>query len=224
MLDSIVPRTVPVLLLLALLSGCASVSRPRPIAPESCWADPEQFDERTRAYARVTQDQILRAAERLLVLGGGAQMKIERAPHGVAAEFARDRRFYAFLVAHSASVRERWVVASKPGVDGVGVCVQVVGQYFTDTFIFGAEPMHNAVYPASATEPDPGKGFKPPARAYPVDYDTFWGRLEYLLGLNPVWASCPQGGADGIVNHPARGRLEMNPLCHALADDAPAPK
>ena len=49
MLDSIVPRTVRALLLLALLSGCAGVSRPRPIAPEGCWANQEQFEARTRA-------------------------------------------------------------------------------------------------------------------------------------------------------------------------------
>lgn len=224
MLDSIAPRTGFILLLFALLAGCASVTRPRPIAPEACWTNPEQFDERTRAYAGVTEAQALRASERLLTLSGGVQMNIQRAPHGIAAEFKRDRHFYAFLVAYSASVWEHWVVSTKPGVDGVGVCAQVVGQYFTDTFIFGAEPMRNVVYPASATEPDPGRGFKPPARAYPVDYDTFWGRLEYLLGLNADWARCPQSSVDGIVNHPARGQLGMNPLCHALADDPLAPK
>ncbi len=215
-------------LLLLLLTGCAGVSRPRPIAPEACWTNPEQFDERTRAYAGVTEAQVLRASERLLTLSGGAQMNIQmniqHAPHSVAAEFKRDRHFYAFLIAHSASVWDHWIVSTRPGVDGVGVCAQVTGQYFTDTFIFGAEPMRNAIYPASASEPDPGKGFKPPARAYPVDYDTFWSRLEYLLGLNPVWPRCPQGSAAGIVNHPARGRQEMNPLCHALADDPPEPK
>ena len=64
-----------VILLLVLLSGCASVSRPRPIAPDRCWADQEQFEE-----------QILRASASELHLAGGAQMKIERSEHSVAAE------------------------------------------------------------------------------------------------------------------------------------------
>lgn len=220
---SIVTR-IAFVLLLAMLSGCASVSHPRPIAPEACWTDQEQLRERIRTYPTVTEDQVLRASERLLQLSGGAQMKIERAPHSIVGEFNRDRFFYAFLVAHNASVWEHWLVASKSDTQGVRVCAHVVGQYFTDTLIFGAEPMHNAIYPASAIEPDPGKRFKPPAQSYPVDYDTFWARLEYLLGLNSVWASCPQGSSNGIVNHPTRGRLEMNPLCHALADDTSPPK
>ena len=82
--------------------------------------------------------------------------------------------------------------------------------------------MTNVVYPANAIERNPGKLFKPPARAYPVDLDTFWARLGYFLGLNPEWANCPPGDSGG-AHTTMRGRLEMNPLCHSLADDPSPP-
>lgn len=206
---------------LAQLAGCASVSRPYPVATERCWTDREQREERIRHYPAVTEDRILGAAERLLRLAGGDDMNIVRAQHSLSAEFHRERMVYLFLVAHSASVWDHWNVATRQEADGVRVCVQMRGQTFTDTFVLGAEPMTNAVYPASATERDPGKRFKPPAHAYPVDFDTFWSRLDYLLGLSTAWANCPSGGL--VRTHAARGRKELNPLCHTLVDDPSAP-
>ena len=203
---------------LALLAGCASVSRPYPVATERCWTDREQREERIRHYPAVTEDRILGAAERLLRLAGGDDMNIVRAQHSLSAEFHRERMVYLFLVPHSASVWDHWNVATRQEADGVRVCVQMRGQTFTDTFVLGAEPMTNAVYPASSVEREPGKFFKPPAHAYPVDYDTFWARLDHLLGLSPTWASCP--AADLVRNNALRGRKEVNPLCHSLVDDA----
>lgn len=99
------------------------------------------------------------------------------------------------------------------------MCVQVTGQYFTDTFVLGAEPITNAIYPASATERAPGKGFRPRAQSYPVNYDIFWERMEYLLGFKSTWATCPAGGP--LLKHAERGCVEMNPLCHGQSDEAP---
>jgi hypothetical protein len=204
-----------------LMSGCASVSRPSPVAAEQCWTDPEQRGERIRRYPMVTEGQALDAAERLLRLAGGDDMKIVRAQHSLSAEFHRERVFYLFLVAHSASVWDHWNIATRRETDGVRVCVQVRGQTFSDTFVLGAEPVTNAVYPASAAERDPGKRFKPPAHAYPVNHDTFWARLNYLLGLDSAWANCPSSGI--VRPHATRGREEVNPLCHTLVDDPSAP-
>lgn len=215
------PGLMLALVALALMSGCASVSRPYPVAAEHCWTDPEQRGERIRHYPTVTEDRALDAAERLMRLAGGDDMKIVRTQHSLSGEFHRERVFYLFLVAHSASVWDHWNVATRQQTDGVRVCVHVRGQTFSDTFVLGAEPVTNAVYPASATERDPGKRFKPPARAYPVNYDTFWARLEYLLGLDPAWANCPSSSI--VRPHPARGREEVNPLCHTLVDDPSAP-
>jgi hypothetical protein len=214
---------VTVVMTLALLSGCASVSRPVPLAPDHCWTEQDPSGARTRFYPNVDENQALLAAERLLQLAGGDDMRIKRSQHTLSAEFHRESRFYLFLVAHQSSVWDHWIVAARPEAGGVRVCVQVRGQYFTDTFVLGAEPMTNAVYPANATERDPGKSFKPPARAYPVDFDTFWARLGYLLGLDPAWASCPSGGSGGIRTSSTRSRPELNPLCHALVDDPPPP-
>jgi hypothetical protein len=215
----------PVLMLalvaVTLMSGCASVSRPYPVAAERCWTDPEQRGERIRLYPMVTEDRALDAAERLMRLAGGDDMKIVRAQHSLNGEFHRERVFYLFLVAHSASVWDHWSVATRQEADGVRICVHVRGQTFTDIFVLGAEPVTNAVYPASATERDPGKRFKPLAHAYPVNYDTVWARLEYLLGLDPAWANCPSSSI--VRPHPTRGREEVNPLCHTLVDDPSTP-
>ncbi len=207
-----------VVIALALVSGCASVSRPYPVPPDRCWTDREQLGERTRFYPNVDEAQALAAGERLLRLAGSDDMTIVRSQHSLAGEFHRQRWFYLFLVAHNATVWDHWAVATRQETDGVRVCVQVRGQIFTDTFVLGAEPMTNAVYPASSVEREPGKFFKPPANAYPVDYDTFWARLDHLLGLSPTWASCPAG--DLVRNNALRGRKEVNPLCHSLVDDA----
>lgn len=203
---------------LAIVSGCVSVSRPAPTPPDRCWSDREQIDERTRFYPNVDEEQALAAGERLLRLAGRDDMKIVRSPHSLAGELHRQRVFYLFLVAHSASVWDHWTVATRPETGGVRICVQVHGQTYTDTFVLGAEPVTHAIYPASAIERDPGKRFKPPAHPYAVDYDSFWGRLDYLLGVSPAWTHCPAGGL--VRNNPLRGRKEVNPLCHSLIDDA----
>lgn len=150
-------------------------------------------------------------------------MKISPMPHGINAEFQRKRWIYLFLVAHVASVSEQWVVAAKPQSGGTSVCVHVRGQFFSDTFAFGAEPITHAIYPASAVEREPGKGFRPRARAYAVDFETFWGRLEYLLGTNSAWPACPDDASGGLRNNKARARMDMNPLCHALTDNPVPP-
>jgi len=208
--------------LLGLLSGCATVSRPVPIPPDRCWSDQEQLRERIRSYSTVTENQTLRAAERLLRLAGRDDMKISHSQHSITAEFNRNRWVYLFLIAHSATVWDHWIITTRPDSGAVSICVHIRGQYFTDTFVLGSEPMNNAIYPASATEQDPGRFFKPPARAYAVDFDTFWSRLEYLLGLNSEWARCPPGSSGGIRKNTFSNRLEINPLCHSLVND-PAP-
>jgi hypothetical protein len=81
------------------------------------------------------------------------------------ADFYYERVIYLFLVAHSANVWDIWYVATRQEAEGVRVCVEMRGQTFTDTFALGAEPLTNAIYPASATDRGPGKYFKPPAHA-----------------------------------------------------------
>lgn len=208
---------------LVLLSGCASVSRPVPATSDHCWTDQEQIEERTRFYSSVAESQALRATEHLLRLTGKEDMLIRHTKQGITGEFHRERWFYAYLFTYQSSVWDLWIVTTMPQPTGVLLCVDVRGQYFTDMFILGAEPVTNLIYPANASERDPGKNFKPPARAYPIDFDTFWARLEYMLGINPTWASCPSGRSGGLLENKIRGRMEFNPLCHSLIDDLSPP-
>lgn len=201
------------LCLLPLLSGCAAVPRPQALAPESCWRKQEQSSERVRMYPQLGAAQILSAAEQVLRLSGGQDMQVERTAHDLRAEFHRTRTFYAFLVAHQASVWDRWVVATRSEGDATRVCVWVQGQYFSDTFVFGAEPVTHVIYPASSIEQAPGQGFKPRAKAYPVRYATFWRRLDYVLGLNRAGWRCEDAGPSGKAQ-------AWDLLCHALADAA----
>lgn len=214
-------KAVTALLLIALgsLGGCAALTRPlAPATTETCWSNQEQAVERTRFFPGVDEQQALQAAARILRLAGKGDMKIDQSPHSMSAEFYRRSVVYLFLVAHSSEVWDRWIVSTRSTGDGVWICVNMSGQYFSDTFVLGAEPMTNAVYPASAVDPSPGRHFKPPARSYPVNYDTFWQRMEYLFGLRDSWTGCKRGGA--IKWHETRAQLEMDPLCHVL-DDAP---
>lgn len=211
--------TAILLISLGSLGGCAAVPRPpAPVSAETCWSNEEQSIERTRFFAGVDEQQALQAAERILLRAGKDDMKISHLPHGVSAEFHRRSMVYLFLVAHSAEVWDRWIVSTRSAGNGVWICVHVNGEYFSDTFVLGAEPMTHAVYPASAVDPSPGSRLKPPARSYPVDYDTFWQRMEYLFGLRDAWTGCKPGGV--IKRHETRARLEMDPLCHVL-DEAP---
>lgn len=209
---------------LTLISGCAVVSRPVPVAPGQCWTDHVQSEDRIRFYSNVSESQVLRAAERLLQLAGSKDdMLIRHSKEGITAEYHRERLFYAYLFAHQSSVWDHWIVTTRPEAAGTHICVHVRGQYYSETFILGADPVTNAVYPANATERDPGKNFKPRAQAYPIDFDTFWARLEYLIGIKPTWASCPSGGFGGIVKNKTRGREEVNPLCRSLVNDPSPP-
>lgn len=205
-------------ILLGFLQGCATVSR-SPLPHRECWSDPEQLTERSRSLPGATEHQALDAAERLLRLTWGVNAKIARSLHGLQADIRRDRRFYLFLVAYQGVVDETWTIATRPEAGGANVCVQVQGQFITDTFVLGAEPVTNLVYPATATAPPRGR-FLPPAQPLAVDFDTFWARLDYLLGLRADWTACPSNAPHTSA---ARGRKEFNPLCHALADDPAAP-
>lgn len=210
---------IPVAVLaVVLLAGCWPVARST-LPPRDCWSDPEQLAERTRALRGVDERRALDAAERLLRLAWGDDAKMTRTPQRLSAEIRRERFFYLVLVMYRGVADEAWTVATRPEPGGAGVCVQVRGQYLTDTFVFGAEPVVNVIYPATAVERERGR-FVPPARPLAVDYDTFWARLEYLAGSRRNWAAC---AASGPHANEARGRTEFDPLCHRLADDTREP-
>ena len=197
-----------------MLSGCVPVSRPEPPSRD-CWSDAEQLAERTRFLPGVDEDGGLAAAGRVLRLAHGDDASVIRAAHQLSAQFSRDRWIYLFLYAHRAVVHEQWLIATRPEPGGSRACVQVTGHYFTDTFVLGAEPMLNAVYPASAPAAAREVAM-PPATPYAVDFETFWARVEYFAGLRTDWAACP---SEALRENAARGRTEINPLCHRLADD-----
>jgi hypothetical protein len=215
-------RAIPVAILAVLLgalTGCWPVARST-LPFRDCWSDPEQLAERSRVLRGVTEERVLDAAERLLRLTWAEDAKIVRAPHALSAEVRRDRFFYLFLVAYRGIADEAWSIAARPGPGGTSVCVQLRGQYLTDTFVLGAEPVTNVVYPVSATERSRGQ-FVPRARPLAVDYDTFWARLGYLAGSRMDWAAC---SASGPHENEARGRTEFDPLCHRLAGDSREPE
>lgn len=210
-------RGTIVAILLGFLAGCWTVSR-SPLPLLECWSNPEQLAERSRTLRGVTEHQALEAAERLLRLTWGEDAKIIRSPHKLSADIRRDRWFYLFLVAYLGIVDKAWTITTRPEPGGASVCVQVRGQYLTDTFVLGAEPITNLIYPATATESSRGR-FLPPAQPLAVDFDTFWARLDYLVGLKVRWTACPSTAPRKSAAH---GRTEFDPLCHSLTSD-PAP-
>lgn len=217
-------RAIPVAilaLLLTPLTACWPVARST-LPVRDCWSDSDQLAERSRSLRGVTEQRALDAAERLLRLTWGEDAKITRAPQRLSAEIRRDRFFYLFLVSYRGIADEAWAIATRPESGGTGVCVRVRGQHLTDTFVLGAEPVTNVVYPATATAIEHERGqFVPRAQRVAVDYDTFWARLEYLAGARKDWTACT---ASGPHENEARGRTEFDPLCHRLANDAREPK
>lgn len=140
------------------------------LAADSYWSDTEQLDERTCNYTGLTADDALRADERLLDPAGRDDIKILRAPP-----------------ARPSSGGSQ----SKRNPRGPAVCTHLRGQFFIDTFGFGAEPTIHTVHPASTVEREPGKGFRPRARTYALDFSTFWGQIDYLLAQNLTWPARP---------------------------------
>jgi hypothetical protein len=167
----------------------------------------------------VSEHQALEAAQRLLRLTWGEDAQIIGSSHALSARIRRDRTFYLVLAAYRGIVDEAWTIATRSEAGGAGVCVSVQGQYITDTFVLGAEPVINVIYPASAIERSRGRSL-PPAQPVAVDFDTFWARMDYLVGLKAGWTACPP--SSGPRKSPVRGRTEFDPLCNALASD-PAP-
>jgi hypothetical protein len=214
-------RTIKALIVVivsGLLSGCWNVSRLPPPQRE-CWSNPEQLSERVRSLPGVAEHQVLEMAERLLRLTWREDVKIIRSPHRLTAEVRRDRSFYLFLVAYRGIADESWTIATRPEPDGTGVCVQLQGQYLTDTFVLGAEPITSLIYPATMTAQAHGH-FLPRAQPIAVGFDTFWARLDYLLGLKQGWTACRSSGPRRNETY---GRTEFDPLCHSLADDSGQP-
>lgn len=210
--------TAIVAISLAFLPGCWTVSH-SPLPLRDCWSDADQLAERSRSLSGVTERQALEGAERLLRLTWGADAKIVRAPQKLSADIRRDRTFYLLLVAHRGIVDEAWTISTQPEAGGTNVCVRVQGQYVTDTFVLGAEPITNLTYPATATAASRGR-FLPPAQPIAVDFETFWARLEYLVGLKNDWSACASSGPH---KNAALGRMEFDPLCHSLAGDSAPP-
>lgn len=210
-------RSAAALLALALLAGCSSVPAPPEPSAQRCWDDAEQLGERVRLLPGVAQARALAAAEQVLRLAAGDELKVTRSTHAIAAAIDRERVLYLYLVAYEREVHERWAVSARPWPDGSELCVQVNGHYWDDRFAFGAEGIINVVYPASAREAAPIR-LAPPAQARAVSFDTFWARLEYAAGLRRDWQGCPPGGA--LRTSEPRGRAEFDPLCHRLAEDA----
>ena len=210
-------RATVVVMMLGVLPGCWSITR-SPLLLRECWSDPEQLAERSRSFKGVTESQALEAAERLLRLTWAEDAQIVRYPHKLSADIRRKRTFYLFLVAYHGIADESWAISTRSETGSTSVCVQVQGQYIPDTFVLGAEPVTNVIYPASAIE-RPRGSLLPPAQQVAVDLATFWGRMDYLVGLRAGWTTCPSNGPRKSAT---RARSEFNPLCNALATD-PAP-
>ncbi|MTI63792.1 hypothetical protein [Methylophaga sp.] len=199
------------MMLLIFLSGCGTVARSLP-PKHSCWSDQEQLSERTRTYSEISQQQLLDVAESLLKLSWKSDVEVSKSRHTLTAKIRSDSWFYLFLVAYFGVVDEFWLITTRPDAAGVNVCVQIQGQYLTDTYVLGAEPVTHVVYPVSAVKRPQGP-FTPPAEAMAIDFGTIWARMDYLLGLRSDWLAC---SSNGPHKNPTRDRMEFDPFCHNL--------
>lgn len=208
-----------VAILLGPLLGCSQVSRLQ-LPHRECWSDPEQLSERVRSFRDVTELQVLEGTERLLRLTWGKDVKVIRSLHKLS---AHAHRFRLFLLppffGYDRTSDESWTIVTRPELNGVVMCVQIQGQSVSESYVYGWDSMTNLIYPATVIEQSRGH-FLPRGQPIAINLDTFWARLDYLLGQKEAWTACRSSGP---CRNEARNRMEFDPLCHSLGDDPEPP-
>lgn len=139
---------------------------------------PEYLAATNREYPNRTPEQVIAAAEEVLKLDDGDDVKIADNPTG----FVATRNWVMYLVLTDVFGVDTWVANTQPMGNGTKVNVQVGTQ---TSALMPLAASNGSVYEMNG-----------PTIANPVQgtaiYDVFWARLDYLLGLRPDWMSCDE--------------------------------
>lgn len=162
--------------LAVLLTGCAA---PRQMTRDE-WLSATQ-----RTYPGKSPDEVFKAAEKLFRLADGADFQISYTEDTMTAV----RPWSVYLVLAAAAGSDTWLLRATPSPDGtkasIGVSTTTGGMM---------APMATTNGGASvATLP----GYGGAAVQGTAIYDTFWARMDYLLGQTDHWMTCEE--SDGRV-------------------------
>lgn len=182
---------------IVFVSGCAS----RPTLTRAEW-----LTTTTRTYEGKTAEEVIAAAEKLLILADGDDVQFAHDANG----FVATRQWFSYIVIAAAAGTDNWRFDAEEAGDVVKATVQVGLQ-------------SQAITPMATSSGDwaasTGIVMGAPVQGTAL-YDVFWARLDFLLGKREAWMFC--GEADDRVS---RGVVwgSNEALCNSfnLEDDAP---
>lgn len=185
-------RLVIALLGLTLLAGCAA-NRPQ-------MSRAEYIQTTTRTIPGVTAEEVFAASEQLFRLADGEDFQFYHAEN----EMMAVRNWSFYLVFAAGFGKDYWTIKAKDVEGGAKVIVAV-------------STASQSIAPTPTTNGDVSAGTLPAAGGSPVQgtaiYDTYWGRLEHLLGKDTQWVTCREAHKR-LGEKTTWGVIE--PLCNGL--------
>ncbi|MES2770274.1 MAG: hypothetical protein V4596_14120 [Bdellovibrionota bacterium] len=183
------------LILILLLSSCAHRNMTR-----EEWLEVGQ-----RTYSNTTKEQLIKNAEKILVLADGDDFKFIHKPNG----FVASRSWLIYLVISATMGTDHWNFEVQ---EKDGKLIATVNASQTAGSVTGYAVNNQA---GTVTTPTMGT----PIQGTAI-YDTFWNRLDYLQGLKNDWMDCKRANRK-IKDKETWGNIE--PLCLSInvKDDLP---
>lgn len=136
-----------------------------------------------RTYEDVSEDNLLKAAEKLFYLSDGDDFTFHHAPKGLTAI----RPWSIYLILAATNGTDVWTVQVNEQINTKKINVSVYGS----TAIGGSiMPMVGAGGGGSVIGV-PGAGGGIPMSGTAI-YELFWSRLDYLLGKTQKWKTCDE--------------------------------
>lgn len=146
----------------ALLAGCATQKQ---LTRE------EYVAATTRQYDGVTVEQVADAVEKVFRLADGDDFDIQHTEEGLTAS----RRWLVYIVIGASAGVDYWTLTAKPSGNGVLAKINASTQYGNMV------PIGQGV----TTMPGHNAGIRGTSL-----YDTFWRRMDYMLGKSDKWTTC----------------------------------
>jgi hypothetical protein len=131
----------------------------------------------TRVYKDVTKEQVVLAAEKLLILADGDDFVFAHSEDG----FFASRNWSVYLVLAFVAGTDHWMFKTVEHEGSVKAQVQI------SVAAQGVAPMQTTSGAWAATTM-PGMSGMPVTG--PALYDLFWARMDYLLGAKEYWMLC----------------------------------
>lgn len=172
-----------------LISGCS--------APHSIIDRSDYLAEATRTYDRVSREQVIAAAERVLKVTDPQDWEFRHSGDG----FTGLRRYFVYAVILTRQGREKWEFSTEKDGSGVKASIGI-----------SQGGLQTAGYSAIPYEEQMG--------SIPL-YRLFWARLDYMLGKRSDWVSCES--AEAGLKETNTAATALGGLCGSTSQGRGAP-